>query len=220
VPLRHFTDGTVSTLLLARSGRASLVLSAVDGARLATQPPPRSVSFTASEGWEMILAGHGRAELVAETRTELRLRPGIALARDCARQALVLREVQGVLVSLRLQRRKANPEPTREVDLATGAVIHQAAATAEESRRELMIALLGRMGRADAAPVLADIAGEAGPPALRWQALRECLGLDTAIGFQALTRAAQAAADPLAAPAGALRAQLIETYPELAPCPA
>lgn len=217
-PLRHFTDGSVSTLLLARAGRASLFLAAVNGTALAAQPRPRSVSYTASESREMILSGWARADLVSEHTEALDLSPGTAIHRDCTRQALILREVEGTLVLLRLLRRHADPVPTREVDLATGAPIHQAAATAEDSRAELMIALLGRMGRSDATPVLAGIARSEASPDLRWQALRECLGLDTAAGFEALTALAHAADDPLTIPAGALRAQLVESHPELALC--
>ena len=53
--------------------------------------------------------------------------------------------------------------------------------------------------------------------------LRECLGLDSAVGFAALRTIAQRSDDPLAAPAGALMGQLLEQYPELAGvarCPA
>jgi hypothetical protein len=78
-----------------------------------------------------------------------------------------------------------------------------------------MLAMLGRMGRKDAAPLIAEIAAGEGSPALRWQALRECLALDTQVGFAALSAVAGAAGDPLAANAGALRAQLIEAYPQL-----
>jgi hypothetical protein len=220
VPLRHFTDGTASTLLLARSGRAALFLSAVDGHGLARQAPARTVAFTASESCEMVLAGKATAELISSRRVLRELVPGDTIRRDCSVEAMILRAVQGTLVSLRLQRRKLDPAPTREVDLADGATIHLAAATAEQSRRELMMAVLGRMGRTDAAPLLAEIAREAGPDALRWQALREGLGLDSASGFAALSAIATVAADPLAAPAAALRAQLIETHPMLAACPA
>lgn len=218
VPLRHFTDGTVSTLLLARSGRAALFLAAIDGAGLARHPAPRSVAMTATEVWETILAGGAAAEFISQARRMHDLVPGDTIRRDCLQEAMILREVRGTLVSLRLQRRHADPVPTREVDLASGATIHQAAATAQDSRRELMAGLLGAMGRSDAATVMAEIAGESGPDALRWQILRECLALDSAAGFAALTAVARTAADPLALPAGALRAQLIEAYPELAAC--
>ena len=78
-----------------------------------------------------------------------------------------------------------------------------------------MLALLGRMRRAEAAPTMAAMAREAGPDGLRWQALREALALDTAEGFRALCHVARASDDPLAMPAGALRAQLVEAHPEL-----
>ena len=45
--------------------------------------------------------------------------------------------------------------------------------------------------------------------------LEACPALDTATGFRALGRVARGAGDPLAAPAGALRAQLVEAHPEL-----
>ena len=79
------------------------------------------------------------------------------------------------------------------------------------------------MGRSDAAPLLAAMAEEQGGTGMRWQALRECLGLDSALGFAALRTIAQRSGDPLAVPAGALAAQLLEQYPELAGvdrCPA
>ena len=123
------------------------------------------------------------------------------------------------------------PLESADALLERGKLIHRAAASPAQSRYELMIALLGRMGRADAAPLLASMALGPDPAPLRWQALRECLGLDTATGFAALSQLARRAGDPLAAPAGALRAQLRESYPQLAqiealeeaeniPCPA
>ncbi len=79
----------------------------------------------------------------------------------------------------------------------------------------MMTALLGRMERADAAPVLAAISLRPGEDSLRWQALRECIVLDTAEGFGALLAIARNAEDRLAGDAGALRAQLVEAHPQL-----
>ncbi len=231
VPLRHFTDGRVSTLMLARVGEASLALTAIDGPRLARRPAPESASFAPCETWDRVLAGEARAEVIVRgettgtsaslTRKPLRLQPGVVITRDGGREALVMREVTGCFVSLRLQRRRVG-EVTREFSLADGALLHQAAGTARDSRLELTATLLGRMGRRDAAPLLSAMAQEHGSAALRWQALRECLGLDTHAGFTALSAIARNPADPLALPAGALRAQLIEQHPQLAgiePCP-
>lgn len=234
VPLRHFTDGRTSTLLLGRSGPVTLSLVALDGSEIARRPRPRNVSFGPNENWEVILAGQADAELVSASSsgprsvtlssTLCKLEPGRVSYRNGAEQAQLIHAIAGTLVSLRLQRRSANPAPTREYALADGALVHQAAGSPRASRIELMLALLGRMQCKDAAPQMAALAtGSEASAALRWQALRECLALDTGAGFTALCTIAAAGNDPLAAPAGALRAQLIELHPqllELISCPA
>lgn len=234
LPLRHFSDGVVSTLLLAHCGTAvTLSLVAIDGAGLTARPEPTAVDFRPSEVAERVLAGTAGAETVtcrplgdSQARLErkaLTLSPGQVMRRDGGREALLLGEVTGCLVTLRLQRRRVQGVPTREYTLADGRLIHQAASSSRDSRLELMMAVLGRMGRSDAAPLIAEVARDEASTALRWQALRECLALDTLAGFQALTEIATATGDPLAAAAGALRAQLVETYPQLAGidlCPA
>jgi hypothetical protein len=230
VPLRHQANPASATLLLAQEAGASLTLVVIAGPALARMPAPRSVAFAPAEEWDVVLAGTGTGRLV-ERRPDgtlaqhaLDLAPGLALGRDVEREALLVDRVPGSLVLMRLNRRRSGAVPVREHDLATGALIHQAASDPRESRMELAVSLLGRMGRADAVPQLSALALEAGRgESLRWQALRECLGLDTAAGFRALTELARRADDALAVPAGALRAQLLETYPvlsELEPCPA
>lgn len=219
VPLRHFTNGVISTLLLGRAGETTLALVAVDGAALARRSPGPSIGFAPLESHELVLAGHASAELIeapdARWRQAIRLAPGQVIVRDGAHRALRLLAVDGCLVSLRLQRRPRHGGVAHEVDLASGRLLHRSAGVMRESRHALMIALLGRMGRKDAAPVLGAIAREDAAGDLRWQALREGLGLDTASGFAALCAVADRGDDPLAAPAGALRAQLLETYPAL-----
>lgn len=233
VPLRHAADDFATSLQLARSGDTALLLCAVDGAALARRPVAQSANFAPSQTWERVLVGSagiarvrlrglrpGGADLV---QADEALEPGMVSHRDGQCEALVLRCVGGTLVTLKLQRRALAGAVTREYRLVDGALLHQAAANPRDSRLELAAALLGRMGRRDAAPLLAAMADEAGGASLRWQALKACLGLDTAAGFAALCAIAARAEDPLAAPAGALRAQLIETYPQLAgiaPCPA
>jgi hypothetical protein len=225
LPLRHFTDGTASTLLLARETRASLFLSALDGAKLVRQPEPIAVSFTDNESIDLVLAGSVQAELVRREcgadgmaklpRSQVLLQPGTVIRRDCSGEALIYRRVEGCLVSLRLQRRAAEPAPTREYELASGRLVHQAAGDAEDSRKELMVALLGRMQRSEAAPVLAALAIGRGSASLRWEALRECLGLDARLGFEVLSSIAADHRGELAGPAASLRAQLLDTHPEL-----
>jgi len=219
VPLRHFTNGLTSTLLLGRAGETTLALVAVDGPALARQPPGRSVVFAPLESHELVLAGHARAEMItapdAREKHEIALAPGQAITRDGARHALRLLAVEGCLVTLRLQRRPRHGVVAQEIDLASGHLLHRSTGVMRESRHALMIALLGRMGRADALPVLAEIAQEHVGDDLRWQALREGLGLDTARGFATLCAVADRADDPLAGQAAALRAHLQATYPAL-----
>jgi hypothetical protein len=230
VPMRHSTDGTTSTLLIGQAGLATLTLVAIDGVGLARSPAPVTINYAPGAAWEQVLGGAARAEMVRclvkdgppETadavleREALDLTPGVCLSRDCRREALLLHGVAGRLVTLRLHRRQEGHDPVREYDLASGRLLHRAAASPAESRHELMISLLGRMGRTDAAPLLAGMALGNDPAGLRWQALREAIGLDTATGFGALVRLARRADDTLAPPAGALRAQLLESWPQLA----
>lgn len=231
VPIRHFTDGVHSTLLLARTGNVTLSLVAVDGEGFSGRAAPVTADFGPSEVWEHVLAGRAGAELVelrepengeaVLDRRDVALQPGIIVSRRAGRQTMLLRDVETCLVTLRLQRRFTDAGPTREYRLADSQLVHQAAGNLRDSRTEMMIALAGRMGRTDAAPLLAEIALEEGSTALRWQGLRECLALETLAGFTALCTIARRLDDELAPAAGALRSQLIEAHPQLAeiePC--
>lgn len=234
VALRHYTDDLIAASVLLRHGATTLVVAGLDGAALARKPVPLSVNFSPTETVELILRGTAQGEMVRLeemlpggaarlTRSPLSLRPGMAIHRDGQRAAQWLTAVQGSLISLKLQRRPAMGGTAREYLLADGSLVHQASGCARDSRLELTASLLGRMGRRDAAPLLAAMAEEQGSPALRWQVLRECLALDSAEGFRTLSGIARDADDPLAATAGALRAQLLEQYPVLNgvnPCPA
>jgi hypothetical protein len=221
VPFRHVSQKAVASLLLARTGRAMLMLSAREPGR----PGLASAAFSDGEQHEIVLTGEGEAQhidLLSESdgvaqfaRTPHSLRPGSRFALDQAREALVVEGVARRLTVLRLIRAAEAPAPSREFALIDGSFRRRASGGIDESRREMMLALLGRMERRDAAPVLAAMA-RTGSEHLRWQALRECLALDTALGFAALDSIACDAADPLHAQAGALRAQLIETHPSLA----
>lgn len=227
IPSRYAQTGSVSTLLLARQGRAMLSLVSFDGAMLATRPPVQNVSFADGERHEAVLAGSARARIIRHgeadtTHSSLSVVPmplakGCRFSLDTGRENLLVDAVDGRLVTLRLLRTPERPRPTREYALSSGERVHQAAGDVTDSCRELMVALLGRMGCANAAPGMVDLAcNSAEPDHLRWQAVREALALDTATGFAALCTVARDADDTLAAAAGALRAQLIELHPVLA----
>jgi hypothetical protein len=71
------------------------------------------------------------------------------------------------------------------------------------------------MERMDAVPVMVETTHD-GSDHLRWQAVRECIALDTAAGLAALRAIAANPADSLHAPASALRERLHASHPELA----
>ena len=212
LPFRHNFDGALSTLLLARVGTAQLTLTAQESGEYEAA----SVVLSDAVRHDAVIAGAAHARVTrraadgALVHRETRVEAGSRHTLDLAGEALFVRHVERRLVTLRLQRTAAAPGAAREYALADGALIQQAAGAMRDSRHEMMLALLGRMKRREAAPLMAAIAGEQRPDSLRWEALREALALDTAQGFAALCRVARAPLDPLAAPAGALRAQLIE----------
>lgn len=224
VPARHATDGVMSTLLLGRCGAATLSLAAVDGAGWGLRPLPGDLTLSPARYWDVVVAGRGQAQLVSRDGVEdVMLAPGVVLARDGRHQALHLAAVKGALVWLRLQWRDGAGGAARRYDRASGALLGQQSGTMGESRQRVMLSALGRMGHAPAAPVMAQMARESGSGDLRWTALREALGLDTALGFAALVAVAGDGADPLAPHAAALRDQLLARHPQLErllPCPA
>lgn len=221
VPFRHQASRGVVMLQLMQAGGAALTLLAYEAQ--AAGNAADMVTFCDAEGAELVLAGEARlriAELRAETpqgasigHASRTLAVGERLLLSPARARLV-ESVETGFVILRLARTSASPGPSRSFRLADGALVHRASGNRGESHRELAIALLGRMRRVDAAPLLAELSGE-GSEHFRWHALRECLALDVAQGFAALARIVADPADPLHAPAVALRRQLEQHYPQL-----
>lgn len=220
-PFRNAFDGRASTMLLGKASRAQLVLQAREPGTLVTQ----CAKFTDVLRYDAVLAGkaqgrilriHGPHEHVCFTEEPITLERGVRVAFDCNRESLLAQLVETRLVTLRLLQAAPMPVPGREYCRQTGMLLHQSAGSLASSRREMMAALLGRMGRREAAPVLAGMALDETEQSLRWQALRECLALDASEGFTTLGKIARNDADALTHPAGALRAQLLETYPQLA----
>lgn len=222
VPLRHQYSHGVAMLQLVQAGPAVIALLAYEEASAVSQP--QSVSFSDVERHEIVLAGAADlriADLVEETRDRgaIDCRPRRVIAGEAMHfgpdSARIQERIFGRMVVLRIARSPLRPGPSRAFSLDSGALLRRASGDREESRREMAMAVLRRMGRSDAAPLLAELALE-GSEHFRWQALRECLALDSATGFAALTRCANQPQDSLAPHAGTLRAQLLETYPQFA----
>ena len=232
-PLRHSTSDVATAIVVARCATSALTLHCISGIGLSRQPEAETASFLPAETWERVLAGSAEATQVRIAqvgpdsadleRITIHLRESDVRYRNGRDEALLVRSVPTSFVQLRLQRRTDTLLPVRQYRLVDGHLVHQAAGTPRDSRLELTAALLGRMKRRDAAPMLAAMAEERGSDGLRWQVLRECLALDTATGFRTLATIANRADDPLRQPATALRATLIAMHPELqelVPCPA
>lgn len=232
-PLRHQYAPGLAVIQLALAGRAALSLLCYE-ARPPKYAAAASVCFAGGERHELCLAGAadarffevlreepGRADLDCENR---RLAAGDALVFAGARHTRIVDRPLGRLVLLRLSRTELAPPPAHEYRIVDGALVHRASGDRAESRDEMAAAVLGAMGRGDAAPVLARIALGSASDHLRWQAIRQALALDARAGFTALSSIARDPADSLAAPAGALRASLVERHLALAEwrprCPA
>ena len=232
VPWRHFTNGVLHSLVLALAGRGSLSLALLDGPGWAATRDPRGealASFQPGELHVRVLAGGGAARIlrnrsddprVARIEAEpLRLHPGAVYRLDGAHEALAIDRIDGTLVTLRLHRKPVAASVARQYDIASGALVHQAAGLQDDSRAELAMALLRAMGRRDAAPAFAAFVrngAHSGDPAARWQALRECLALDSAAGLAELCRVVETPGDPLVAPAWALLEALMARDPAFA----
>ena len=214
-PFRHQFQGGIGVIQLAISGNAALSLVMYERA---ADTMAQTVCFTDSDCHELVLRGSARGRIISIAETEER-------AVELTRSALILERGKSVsvigrgqaklldcidenLVVLRLSRSPQHPFPTREYSLATSRLIHSASGNRSESQHELWITLLGAMERVDAAPILADIVAENHGDTVRWQALRQALGLDTAIGMEALRQASANTCDSLSNPAISLLGQL------------
>lgn len=221
LPLAHGASDVVPTLVLARNAEATLAISAYEGAALAMLPPPATARFRPVESWTCVLRGSGMADSIRwrEGRPpdvqRIALGEGQVQYRRADTVAVEVRRVEGVLVTLRLERALRDAQPVREVSITDGAVVHRASARRSDSREELIVSLLGRMERTDAVPRLAAVALGSGGEALRWRALCEVLALDAAVGVELLEEMVADPANTLAPEAGRLRDALFASRPEL-----
>ena len=218
MPFRHSFSGGVGAMQLFRVGPATLSLLVINPVGIG---PARTIAFTDCERHEVVLAGQGRAIAYSFTDggppsgSALQLRPGARFHGHAERSRAIV-QLDAPLVLLRLTREPERPAPTRQVEIASGRIVHRASASPAEGRAELAAALVGAMGRTDAAPALARYACGQEGEGERWQALRNALALDTRVGFEALCRIAEDPDDPIAGDAATLRHNLCTTYPQLA----
>ena len=211
---RHRSQAGAHVLQIAARGHATLSLVLQDQDAGAEHI---IATFADADQREVVLTGKANAclfEIVAEERDRVilnsvrtELQSGARMKCTGPRQSRLIKPSHDSLLTLRLARAAGSPGPTRRVDVRSGRIVHRASGNAADSRAELAMLLLGRMGRDDALPVLATRT-RTGDAQLRWQALRQCLALDAATGLPLLERIAKDHADPLCQAARALLAQL------------
>ncbi|MFN2100179.1 hypothetical protein [Altererythrobacter sp. MF3-039] len=219
----HQRSANASTMRIAQAGRAELSIVCQD-VRGSQCTKVASVQFSDVESHDLVISGKARV-LVArraafssgsaiETR-EVSAEPGSSFRQMDGLVAKAFKQVTRPLLLLRLTRTGLSQRPIQQVALADGKILGQSSGGKHASCQEVTMAVLGRMRRVDAASVIEQIA-LGGSENLRWEAVRQCLALDVARGFSLLCDIATEAEDPLAGHAGTLRAQLLETHPQLA----
>lgn len=218
VPFRHSHSRGFSTMRIASSGTASLSLLAYEPQGNGSEP--ESASFTDCEQREIVLSGEAKGSsyrLLDGHRIANRSHvwiPGDRLSHCGPAEARLVIRVPDHLSMLQLVRSAQDPAPVRQYSLTDGSLIHQASGDKRTSQTEMALAVLGAMGRDDAAPVLGQIANS-GPSHLRWEALRQLLSLDAKAGADKLCDIADKPGDCLQASAQSLSIQLAASHPEL-----
>ena len=213
------SGGGVSSVTLANAGRSRLDLIVSCAKDEDCDQQSRALQFASVERNEICLSGSaeilvGRLERDRLEIERRRLFAGDRLEFAADTMAKSVLSCSPGFAVLRLSRNSTDPSPTRDIRVSDGALLHQSSGDMSHSRSEIAMALLARMRRRDAVPAMMALA-ERGSDHLRWEAVRNCLALDVRQGFQVLAGIAASADDPLCAPAGALRAQLIEHHPQL-----
>ena len=218
---RHRSQAGAHVLQIAARGHATLSLVLQDQDAGAEHI---IATFADADQREVVLTGKASAclfEIVAEERDRVilnsvrtELQSGARMKCTGPRQSRLIQPSHDSLLTLRLVRAARRPGPTRRVDVRSGRIVHRASGSVADSRADLAMLLLGRMGRRDALPVL-SARSRTGNAQVRWQALRQCLALDAATGLPLLEGIAQDRGDPLYGAAKALLAQLQREQPFL-----
>jgi hypothetical protein len=209
----------LARIRLIERGRAGLSLAA-----FACRAPvrPASVLLEDGEAHELVLAGKGEAVCYRLAGTELvqstlACVPGTLITRAGADDARQIIAVTRPLLVLQLTLEASNPAPSRELALPSGRLLGTISASKVASQQMMALGVIGALGLRAGLGTMETIALDwrAGRD-LRWEALRQVLGLDARAGMALLGTLAERAGDPLGVPAGALRANLLAAQPELA----
>ena len=222
IPFQQSYSRGFASMRIAGSGRASLALLRYEPVPAATMPT--SASFSDREQIEIVIAGsahglHHTLEVDKEGSPAITSCPqtwgvGERIATAPKFQSRDVIKVEGSFTLLHLSRVAADPVASKSYALDDGALLQQVSGSKLSSQIEMAIAVLGAMGREDAAKPIAEVSAK-GPAHLRWEALRQLLSLDARQGFDCLSGIANCAGDELSMPAQHLKEQLVRSHPQL-----
>jgi hypothetical protein len=219
LPLGHSAAPGMARLRVIECGRSAVTLTA-----LATRAHRVSPSALFEDGsvHELVVAGAGTAMLHcinggALVSEPLTLAPGAMMTRtghDTARQ---ITAITRPLLLLQVTRAAVQPGPSRELATADGRLIQTISGCKRTSQQIMALGVLGALQHPAGIGAMDALARDpARQRDLRWEALRQVLGMDAVRGLALLTAMAGDVADPLSAPAKALRQQLLSTHPDCA----
>jgi hypothetical protein len=220
-PLPFQTAKGFTAVELARSGRAVLKLAVYEP--IDTSEPPKTALFADREVVELVVAGS--AEGLTHTLSEdggletrrAALKPGVGMRTLPLRTSRQIVCVDRSLLLIQLMREPEKPRPTCEIALDTGETVRTASGDKSASQALMALSVLGAMGAYRALGTMEDSAlNLAEDNDVRWEAVRQTLGMGPVRGMDLLETLVSRPDDPLSTPAAQLRARLIEAQPELA----
>lgn len=220
-PFRFRVSQGLATLQLLTSKGATLSLAAYEPLGRSSNPSQTAL-FCDRAVDEIIISGQAKARrhaITPEAKVQsdtIELRPGVRLG---LRPLIEMREIVDVersLMILQLTREADRPRPTREVDLETGAILRTASGDKSASQSVMALSVLGALKSYGALDVMERTALNAEEDIeVRWEAVRQTLGLGAVRGVALLQSLAKRADDPLAKPAENLLHQVLESQPDL-----
>ncbi|MEL6485757.1 MAG: hypothetical protein AAFQ13_01245 [Pseudomonadota bacterium] len=219
-PYRFKVSQGLATLRLLEASDATLSLTAYEP--LESVQPPTSALFSDRETHEIVVSGtasgvvHTLSEAGATTSRPIALTQGDCLATRACIGARHILHVERTLLLLQLAREPQRPKPVREIALDTGVERRTASGDKSASQAVMALSVLGALKEYGALDVMHQTAlNRDEDPDVRWEAVRQMLGLGAMRGLDTLETLAGREHDVLSVPALALRDRLLSTRPDL-----
>ncbi|MEO0699120.1 MAG: hypothetical protein AAFY81_05300, partial [Pseudomonadota bacterium] len=220
VPYRFKVSQGLATLQVLDASGATLSLLAYEP--LEDAQAPQSALFSDRDINDIVVSGsahgvvHTLGEAGAMSSRSMHLAPGDCLATKARIGVRRILRVERTLLLLQLAREPQRPRPVREIALDTGVELRTASGDKSASQAVMALSVLGALKDYGALNVMhAAALNRDEDPDVRWEAVRQTLGLGAMRGLEALDTLARREDDPLSAPALALRDQLLATQPDL-----